>query len=344
MALDYRALLGGVEARNNQRNTQMQQFMQALQFMNQQKMQEKELALKGLDVDALLTGPLIKQQMGLPLTPEEQARMAVGDKLRTSKTAMDMFGRAYSPYQSVIGGGVMPSLAAAPDMQPPAPEGAFAEAMTAPAENMPGYSGLSPKSQEDIKKDKVIQDYKNTNPKEYTAEQLKAASFANRMSESSKMLEQLVAENPEAEKAKTGNMGYAASIVSALPFGLGDSSAEGLVKASATPEQQQYLNAAQEWIRAKLRKESGAVIGPQEMIDEYKTYFPVAGDSAKVIAQKNKLRTTAETSLQNESAGAYKLQYGTPQKQPAQPSADPMAAKRARLEELRRMKAARGGQ
>jgi len=67
----------------------------------------------------------------------------------------------------------------------------------------------------------------------------------------------------------------------------------GLSNVTASPEKQTYNQAANDWIRAKLRKESGAVIGAQEMKDEYKTYFPVYGDSDAVIAQKAEARKTA---------------------------------------------------
>lgn len=71
-----------------------------------------------------------------------------------------------------------------------------------------------------------------------------------------------------------------------------------LNRTSRTPEQQKYHNASMEWVRAKLRKESGAVIGPQEAIDEYNTYFPVYGDSPDVIRQKKILRAEAIRSMQ----------------------------------------------
>lgn len=60
---------------------------------------------------------------------------------------------------------------------------------------------------------------------------------------------------------------------------------------------QAYKQAQEDWVRAKLRKESGAVIGPQEMIDEVKTYFPQPGDNAKTIAQKEASRVEAQRQL-----------------------------------------------
>jgi hypothetical protein len=60
-----------------------------------------------------------------------------------------------------------------------------------------------------------------------------------------------------------------------------------------SPEFQQYTQAADDWIRAKLRKESGAVIGDDEMAREYKNYFPMPGDSPQVLEQKAAARATA---------------------------------------------------
>jgi hypothetical protein len=67
-------------------------------------------------------------------------------------------------------------------------------------------------------------------------------------------------------------------------------------------KQQTYKTAAMAWIRAKLRKESGAAIADSEAASEYKTYFPVPGDSPARIAFKRRLRTQAEQELQT-SAG-----------------------------------------
>lgn len=71
-----------------------------------------------------------------------------------------------------------------------------------------------------------------------------------------------------------------------------------LKRKSQTPEQQKYHNASMEWVRAKLRKESGAVIGKEEAIDEYNTYFPVYGDDPDAIRLKKILRAEAIRSMQ----------------------------------------------
>ena len=64
-----------------------------------------------------------------------------------------------------------------------------------------------------------------------------------------------------------------------------------------TGPEQQLLQAQRDWVRAKLRKESGAVIGPEEMAAEIKQYFPQPGEGPAVIAQKKESRKRAEEQL-----------------------------------------------
>jgi hypothetical protein len=71
-----------------------------------------------------------------------------------------------------------------------------------------------------------------------------------------------------------------------------------------SPDAQNYYQAAADWVRAKLRKESGAVIAPEEMAQEIKTYFPVPGDGPKVIDQKRKAREQALSGVQQMSGRA----------------------------------------
>jgi hypothetical protein len=82
------------------------------------------------------------------------------------------------------------------------------------------------------------------------------------------------------------------SVAGAVPF-VGDYVQQKVM----TPEQQRYKQAADDWIRAKLRKESGAVIAKEEMEQEYKTYFPQPGNDPATIQQKAMARRQAEEQL-----------------------------------------------
>ena len=80
---------------------------------------------------------------------------------------------------------------------------------------------------------------------------------------------------------------------------------KGMTNITASPDLQQYRQAADDWIRSKLRRESGAVIAPAEMSKEYQIYFPQIGDSQGVIDQKKKARAEAANSMKIASGRAY---------------------------------------
>lgn len=74
-------------------------------------------------------------------------------------------------------------------------------------------------------------------------------------------------------------------------------SIKGLTNWTASPEYQSYRQAAKAWIRGKLRKESGAVIGDEEMAEEFRTFFPQVGDSPETVQQKARARARAEEAM-----------------------------------------------
>jgi len=79
---------------------------------------------------------------------------------------------------------------------------------------------------------------------------------------------------------------------------------------SMTPKQQVYRTQAMGWIRAKLRKESGATIQADEAEAEYRTYFPVPGDTPERIAAKRRLREIAEQELKLSAGRSIKPEAG----------------------------------
>lgn len=122
---------------------------------------------------------------------------------------------------------------------------------------------------------------------EGTESQKLAAGFADRMVASNAIIEQLeTAGGLPTEKT---------SLAGGVPFVGGY-----LQRKVMTPEQQRYKQAADNWIRANLRKESGAVIGADEMAAEYATYFPQPGDDPATIAQKAEARkVTTQAMIKN---------------------------------------------
>jgi hypothetical protein len=69
--------------------------------------------------------------------------------------------------------------------------------------------------------------------------------------------------------------------------------------------QQQYRQAQENWVRANLRKESGAAIGADEMDREIATYFPMPGDKPEVIAQKAQARQVTINAMRKAAGNAY---------------------------------------
>lgn len=71
----------------------------------------------------------------------------------------------------------------------------------------------------------------------------------------------------------------------------------------ATSEGRQFQQAKANWVRANLRKESGAAIGKSEMENEIANYFPIPGDDDATIAQKARNRRVVEQAMRT-AAGA----------------------------------------
>lgn len=122
---------------------------------------------------------------------------------------------------------------------------------------------------------------------EGTESQKLAAGFADRMVSSNAIIEQL--------ESAGGLPTEFTSLAGGVPvFG------SYLQRRAMTPEQQRYKQAADNWIRANLRKESGAVIGADEMEAEYATYFPQPGEDPATIAQKAEARKiTTQAMIKN---------------------------------------------
>ena len=73
---------------------------------------------------------------------------------------------------------------------------------------------------------------------------------------------------------------------------------------AASEEGQNYRQQQEDWVRAKLRKESGAVIGDEEMAREISTYFPEVGDKPDVLKAKAQSRRIAEEAMRKSGGRA----------------------------------------
>lgn len=103
---------------------------------------------------------------------------------------------------------------------------------------------------------------------------------------------------------------------------------EGVLNYAASKEGQQYRQAQENWVRANLRKESGAAIGASEMEQERKNYFPVPGDSPEVIEQKRRNRqVTQQAMLQSAGRAATNQGQQGPVQDRPQASTNPQRAR-----------------
>lgn len=125
-----------------------------------------------------------------------------------------------------------------------------------------------------------------------TESEQNAAGFAQRMERVTGIIDALpVAAAP----------GMGSAIAGSIPF------VGGVAQRGVQSEQtQQFQQAANDWIRAKLRKESGAAIGKDEMESEYRTYFPQVNDGPAVIAQKAAARRVATEAMKTAAGKSYR--------------------------------------
>jgi hypothetical protein len=126
------------------------------------------------------------------------------------------------------------------------------------------------------------------------------AMYAQRMTAAEKLLEGASEQKPGVLETIAGSTPIVGSELGANQF--------------RSADRQKAVQAQRDWVRAKLRKESGAAIGVDEMNQEISTYFPQIGDSAEVIAQKKLAREQATQGLIQSSGSAY-----SPPAEPAKP-------------------------
>lgn len=229
------------------------------------------------------------------LSANQRAQLA-NDAARIGISAQELY------FNTGMQAGRAPTIA--PMGQPMgAPMGQSTGAPNAPAGAPMGQTGytpfgqtpLTPKMQQEIAKAAAIDQIV---PKPLNEAQGNATAYGMRMAEANKIITDL-------EKKGVTNTGAIRSAISGTvgltPF-VGEKLGE-VVSAIMNPlpgfmggpssEQQQVDQARRNFITAVLRKESGAAISPAEFSNEEKKYFPQAGDTADVIAQKQAARNLA---------------------------------------------------
>lgn len=129
---------------------------------------------------------------------------------------------------------------------------------------------------------------------EYAA---KSAAFATRMIDAEKNIRDAMRENGY------DPTGMAAGTIRVMESVLPEGASNVLLRGT---DHQRYAQAAEQWIRAFLRKESGAAINKDEFVRDFKVYFPQPGDSEEVVAQKARARLRATQGFTGETRGFHK--------------------------------------
>ena len=125
-----------------------------------------------------------------------------------------------------------------------------------------------------------------------------AAGFASRMVAANAITSKLASGNvPKTIEAIFGVIPLIGkAIPEIIPEGIGGLSSE----------RRQYLQAANNFIRANLRKESGAAIGVDEWTAEFINYFPQYNDDAQTIKQKEIFRNILTQNMVAAGGKSYK--------------------------------------
>ena len=137
-----------------------------------------------------------------------------------------------------------------------------------------------------------------------TEAEQKAAGFAQRMELSNQLAKDI--ENKVATQQLAGkDVGTMYPTARTQALGAVPLIGGYLENIGSSTQQQLYKQAQENWVRANLRKESGAVIGTDEMKDEIKTYFPQPGDRPEKIAQKQLAREVTQNAMKTAAGKSY---------------------------------------
>ena len=131
-----------------------------------------------------------------------------------------------------------------------------------------------------------------------TETETNAAGFASRM----------VAANAITSKLATGAQPKTGeAVLGAIPL-IGNKIPEVIPEkiGGLSPERRQYLQAANNFIRANLRKESGAAIGADEWTAEFVNYFPQYNDDEQTIKNKAIFRNILTQNMVAAGGKSYK--------------------------------------
>lgn len=122
----------------------------------------------------------------------------------------------------------------------------------------------------------------------YTEGQRQAGAFAYRLRNASRSLDELA------------RNGIARPSPGILAFGEGR-----ILENALSSTDRRWLQAAREWLAPVLRKDTGAAVGPGELVTYMGIYLPSPTDDAATLAQKAQARRVAEEALRAQAGGSY---------------------------------------
>jgi len=256
-------------------------------------------------------GAIQNQPVSQPATPTAQAAPVVAPA-----PAVPPRGRAYTPLNA--------PTAAAPAVAP--------ASAPAPAE-IQDVSGLSPRDQREVAKQKLM-----SANKDMTETQSNAALFGGSMAQANTTMREL-------EKAGTVKNAIIPAMMQSLaglvPLGVGEKVADQIESIARTDptslvgpnaNQQRLAQAQIAFATAYLRKTSGASFGASEVSNTIKEFFPMIGEGDKVIKQKTEARERAIEGMKistTKEGQAYIDRYmGGQSKAPMGGGTDPLGLRR----------------
>lgn len=130
---------------------------------------------------------------------------------------------------------------------------------------------------------------KNTRPSGKTGER-KVGAFVSAMVDAEKVL----------REHTVGDVPFDDTVLAAVRGG-----SETAANFFRSAEGRRYTQAARQWIRSRLRKESGATISDSEFEGEFATFFPAPGDDEGTIERKREARIEAMRSMAAEAGPGF---------------------------------------
>lgn len=317
-----------------------QQLQDAFELKKALAQAELQKALRPSDFDVKSLGQqaLVKQQLGIPLTPQDQAFANVYSAT-TEGVYTDLYGN------SIRKPGVMERLGAPQINSQPQPSGITGSpppnlsAMNNPQANdvvidlfgngnNTGANGaplpsFNPKLNagvpvSDIPPNAGMDDVPNEWDLQYQKQ--RAALLARGDRKSAQDLDVAYAKSKiEMTADQSKNAGFADRMVVANPAikqyekaGLNNTDVrldrnlpDFIANRVVSGDYQSFNQAQRDFINAQLRRESGAVIADSEFDNAAKQYFPQVGDGEQVLLQKEANRNNALKAMINSAGPAY---------------------------------------